>query len=65
MPNDWEQFNCSESWEHDYVVGLYAEMNHPRVRQFLNDKCGDGTIKNYSHTDVYDLIEKKLGLTRE
>jgi len=62
--SDWELFNCSEQHEHDYVVSLYEVADRPKVRQFLKDKCADGTIKNSTHSQVYDLIKSKLGLTR-
>ena len=62
--SDWELFNCSEQHEHDYVVSLYKAADRATVRQFLKDKCDDGTIKNFTHQQVYDLIEKKLGLKR-
>lgn len=65
MPSDWDLFNCSEDYERDHVVGLYAVEDRIDVRGFIDEKCADGTISNYTHREVYDLIEDELGLTRE
>ncbi len=59
---DDEFFNCSEDSEHNYVAGRYPENVRPRVREFLKKGCDDGTIKNMTHADLYDLIESKLGV---
>lgn len=63
--SDWEYFNCSEGHEHDYVVSLYEAGDRDIVRDFLKEKCADGTINNSTHQDVYDLIESALGITRK
>jgi hypothetical protein len=52
-------FNCSQDHELNYVSGLYAEKT--KVKQFLIDNCKNGVIKNYTHKQVYELIQKKLG----
>lgn len=56
---DDKYFNCSQQHEIDYVAGLYKEKE--KVRNFLITKCKDGTIKNNTHKEVYQLIEKELG----
>lgn len=55
-------YNCSQKHEENYVVGLYPALSRLAVRQFLQDKCADNTIKNSTHMEVYKLIEDKLGL---
>lgn len=63
--SDHKYFNCSEQHEHDYVARQYAASHRPRVRQFLKDKCDDGTIRYNTHNEVYQLIKKELGLSPE
>lgn len=65
MPkSDWDYFNCSEKYEIEYVSNLYPG-NEKKVKDFLIKNCNNGTIKNFTHSQVYDLIEKKLGLKRK
>lgn len=56
---DDEYYNCSEDHERDYVSGLYSETDE--VSEFLIEKCKDGTIKNSTHAEVYELINNELG----
>ncbi len=66
MPySDWDLYNCSEDHEEDYVVGLYHEDNHDEIRKFLRANCKDNTIYKMRHDTLYELIEDKLGFTRE
>ena len=58
---DDKLFNCSQEYEHRYVYNLY-EGNEETVKEFLKEKCVDGTIKNFTHMEVYKLIEKELEL---
>ena len=55
-------FNCSQEHELKYVSGLYPGYE-VRVYHFLVSKCQAGIIKYSTHKQVYDLIEKELGLT--
>lgn len=57
---DDKMFNCSQEWEIDYVANLYP-AHETQVKQFLIRKCHDGTIKYYTHMEVYQLIKKELG----
>lgn len=52
-------FNCSQQHELKYVSGLYSEEN--KVYEFLEEKCNKGIIKDFTHLQVYKLIEKELG----
>jgi hypothetical protein len=56
---DDKLFNCSQEWELNYVAGLYIEKQI--VLEFLKDNCKKGTIKDFTHMEVYKLIERKLG----
>lgn len=53
-------FNCSQEHELAYVAGLYEK--HSVVLAFLVKKCSDGTIRYMTHKEVYELIERELGL---
>lgn len=63
--SDHKFFNCSEKHEHDYVVSLYPIKERDRVRDFLEECCENGKIFYSTHEEVYELIEKELGLVRE
>lgn len=65
MSREQDLFNCSEDHEHEYVIRQYAVAHRAKIRQFLKDKCADGTIKNSTHAEVYALIKNKLGFDRE
>lgn len=54
-------FNCDQDHEFDYVASLYPG-NEEAVKQFLKDKCADGTIKYSTHMEVYQLIQREMGL---
>lgn len=47
-------FNCSEPHEVDFVVKQYMEPD--KVREYIKQKCKDGTIKRSTHQQVYDLL---------
>jgi hypothetical protein len=53
-------FSCQDDHELNYVAGLYTD--HKKVRQFLREKHDDGTIKYQTHSQIYELISKNLGL---
>jgi len=55
---DDKYYNCSENHEKNYVASLYKDKD--KVKALLDKLCGNG-IKNSTHTDVYKLINKKLG----
>lgn len=61
--SDHKLFNCSQEYEVNYVANLYTE--NKRVKEFLIEQCKNGTIKNFTHTEVYALIKAKLGLLRK
>lgn len=52
-------FNCSQDHEITYVAGLYSDK--AGVIKFLKENCRNGTIKNFTHMEVYKLIKKELG----
>jgi len=56
---DDKLFNCSQEHELNYVARLYPDPD--KVYKFLRLKCNDGTIRNYTHMEVYELIRKELG----
>lgn len=55
-PSDWDLFNCSEDWEFRYVSELYEDPDE--VRDFLEEKCDDGTINRWTHKELYDFLKK-------
>lgn len=61
MSSDHKYFNCSEEHEVNYVANRYKSRK--KVYDFLKEKCKDGTIKNFTHQQVYDLIKEELGLS--
>lgn len=63
--SDHDFFNCSQKHEHDYVARQYPVEERDRVREFLKECCKNGKIFYSTHKEVYDLIRKELGLTRE
>lgn len=63
--SDHKHFNCSEQYEHDYIVRQYKDTQRPKVRELLKKRCGDGTINYSTHNEVYELIEKELGYKQE
>lgn len=53
--------NCEEVHELSYVASLYGEKKD-EVMSFLLNKCEIGTVNYVTHKEVYERIEKKLGL---
>ena len=53
---DHQLFNCSEDYEHDYIVNQYKTEDRDRVRKFLKQACESEKISNNTHTDVIHLI---------
>lgn len=60
--NDWDYFNCSEDYEIDYVSNLYEDKR--KVKEFIIQKCSNGTIKNWTHEELYEFLEKN-GFTKK
>lgn len=53
---DAKYFNCSEKHEADYVSGLYTDREG--VKNFLKEKCKDGTIKYWTHEKLHAFLEE-------
>ena len=62
MSTEPTYFNCSEEHEHTYVSGLYVEKAD--VKQWLKDKCADGTICYTTHKELYKMLDD-AGFTRK
>jgi len=59
---DWEQFNCSEQHEIDYVKNQYTD---PNVENWISTECkSGGKIKNTSHEELYAML-KDAGFTKK
>jgi len=52
-------FNCSQKRELDYLADQYEQSIE--VYSFLEYHCKNGNIDNFTHQDVYQYIERKLG----
>lgn len=63
--SDHKFFNCSEEYEHEYIIRQYPQNVRDIVRSYLYVSCMDGTIKNSTHEEVYNLIKNNLGLEKE
>ena len=61
MPSDHALFNCSQDHEINYVASLYLE--HQKVREYLKEKCADGTISHWTHKKLYEHLESQ-GFTK-
>ena len=57
MPSDHALFNCSQDHEINYVASLYLE--HQKVREYLKEKCADGTISHWTHKKLYEHLESQ------
>ena len=55
---DHSDFNCEEDYEHSFVFDQYGK-NKEKVKDLLQQKCDDSTIKNFTHSDIYNFIEKE------
>lgn len=53
---DRDMFNCSEKHELDYVAKQYDDKE--KVAEFIKSKCKDGTIKRWTHTQLYQLLKE-------
>ena len=53
-------FNCSQEHEFEQVAQHYGN-NKNKVIEFLKENCKNGTMKYFTHIDVYKLIKEKLG----
>ena len=61
MPSDHALFNCSQDHEINYVASLYLE--YQKVREYLKEKCADGTISHWTHKKLYEHLESQ-GFTK-
>ncbi len=62
MTTEPKYFNCSEDHAINYVAGLYEDT--AGVKQWLKDKCENGTICYTTHADLYNMLEE-AGYTRK
>lgn len=62
LSRDQKMFNCSQQHEINYVASLYPG-NETEVKQALKLDCDSGAIKNFTHAEVYQYIQKTLGLS--
>ena len=53
--------NCEEVHELAYMASLYGEKKD-EVMSFLLSKCEIGKVNYITHREVYEQIEKNLGL---
>ena len=53
-------FNCSQEHEVNYVASRYNDSD--KVKEFIAQGCASGKIKYMKHIELYELIEKELGL---
>ncbi len=51
---DHNHFNCSEQHEEDFVAEQY--LDEEGVRNFLKEKCKDGTFNYSTHDEVYKKL---------
>ncbi|MFR4480056.1 MAG: hypothetical protein ACLUBL_12135 [Fusobacterium sp.] len=63
--SDHKFFNCSEEHEREYIIRQYPQNARDIVRSYLYISCVDGTIKNSTHEEVYNLIKTELGLDKK
>lgn len=56
---DDQYFNCSQEHELNYVACLYPDKQG--VLNFLKENCANKVIHYSKHSEVYKLIERKLG----
>lgn len=61
---DDEMFNCSQEHEIKYVADQYGDMSI-EISIFLKECCSHGTIKNFTHADVYKLIKDTYDLDND
>lgn len=58
---DNKTFNCKQAHEKLFVYNLYSG-HEELIKKFLERKCEDWTIRNFTHMQVYELIKDELGL---
>lgn len=58
---DEAYINCDEVHELAYVANLYGDKKD-EVLRFLLNKCELGSVNSITHKEVYERIEKNLGL---
>ena len=51
--------NCSLEHNLEYVATLYKDKL--TILSFLQKKYMEGTLRYYTHIDVYRLVEKEFG----
>jgi len=54
-------FNCSQDHELNQVAQHYGNQSS-EVKDFLQNQCEIGEIKNLNHCDVYDKIKNEFDL---
>ena len=52
-------FNCSQDYEVNQVASHYDD-NKQQIIEFLRNSCSIGLIHNFTHKEVYKLIEAKF-----
>ncbi len=56
MTKEYEYFNCDEEHEFDFVSRQYEK--HADVKKFLKRLCAKGEINNFTHDDIYILLDE-------
>ncbi|MCW3806002.1 hypothetical protein [Plebeiibacterium marinum] len=53
-------FKCGETHKINYFTHLYGKDEE--VKRFLKRNCALGTIENKTHLELFQLIERELGI---
>lgn len=53
-------FNCNYEYDLNCISGLYLSYQK-EVKSYLIKQCKSGTLKYFTHKDVYELINDELG----
>ncbi len=57
---DAHVFKSNETHKINYFAHLYGKDDN--VKRFLKRRCALGTIQNKTHLELFQLIEKELGI---
>jgi selenocysteine-specific translation elongation factor len=61
LNKDLKMFNCKQQDEINYVISLYPG-HEKKVHELIHYGCVFGTIKYFTHLEVYQYIHQNLGL---
>ncbi len=55
---DWNEFNCNQEHELNYVLGLYKLQDRSAITQWIKNACKSNELNHTKYIVLYSKLEK-------